>query len=114
MMTHDAGDAYLIEECAAFHDVYTSYIHSCEALAEVEAAGVEPSNFEEVRQGVLLYWQDALSRVHRVSQTQAHTSLGLVAKGSVLQDYLAEHPVDDRDGAELLRSLLFDLANVLN
>lgn len=113
MTLHDPRDAYLIKQCAAFHDIHASYVSSCVALAEVEAAGVEPLKVEEVRKGISLCWRDALSRIYRVSQTPARTTPGLVAKGSVLQDYLAEHPVDDRDGSELISSLLVDLANLL-
>lgn len=113
MTPHDACDAYLIQECATFHDIFASYVNSCVALAEMEAAGIELHKINEVRHGTSLRWQDALSRAYRVSQTPACTTVGLVAKGSVVQDYFAEHPVDDCDGAELLSSLLVDLANVL-
>lgn len=112
MTINEAGDASLFEECAAFHGVYASYVYSCATLAEVEAAGVETPKVEEVRRGISRRWQDALSHVYRVSQIPARTTLGLAAKGGVLQGYLAEHPVDDRDGAELLSSLLTDLANL--
>ena len=114
MTTHDPGDTYLIEECVAFHDVYASYVNGCSTLAEVEVAGLEPPKVEEVRRKISRRWHDALSRVYRVSRTPARTTLGLAAKGGVLQGYLAEHPVDDRDGAELLNSLLLDLANLFS
>lgn len=113
MTPHDARDVYLIQECAAFRDIFVGYVHSCVAVAEMEAAGIELHKVDEVRHGTSLRWQDALSHAYRVSQTRACTTLGLVAKSSVLQDYFAEHPVNDGDGAELLSSLLVDLANVL-
>ena len=110
MAADDAGDTRLIEECDAFRTAFAHYIQDCAALADLETNDAKQANAEGARRRATAGWQAALCRV---SHLTASTSFGLFAKSVVLQDYLAERPVDDPCGMGLVTSLITDLQRLL-
>ena len=108
MAANAASDARLIEECNAFHKIFSRYVRGCAALSDLEAGGTDLAA-TEVQRWTSVHWQDALCRVSRIV---AETPPGTLAKGGVLKNYLAERPVDDPYGTGLMFSILADLEHM--
>lgn len=99
-----------MEECAAFHEIFSRFVSDCATQSELEAQGVVLLEAEDMRRWTSLKWQETL---FRVSRTPANTPPGTLAKGGVLRDYLAERPSDDPCGTDLVLSILTDLERLL-
>lgn len=109
MRERDMSDAVLVEESAEFLDLLASYGAGCHILEEVEANPSEGQDIAEVQRRVLASGRQWRAALRRIGEAPAYTEVGILAKCSAIQGYLAEHPAEDAGVMTLVNSLVGDI-----
>jgi len=109
MFETNISDAGLIEQSAEFFDLLSSYGQGCHLLEEVESNLMDAQHVNEIQHRVVISGRQVRASLLRIGTSTAYTEVGIRAKCSAIQGYLAVYPAEDTAIMTLINSLVEDI-----
>lgn len=107
----DLRDAALTAETDAFNESLKSYVSWCNIYEQVTTQGLDDDASLNAERKWLRAKEDLHLSLRRLGLAEAHSEVGLMAKGRAIQYYLTEYLAEDSIATELVTSFFADLRN---